>query len=104
MIARGRKRVLAWPVRAGRRDWQRHRDAGRMQAHRPDVLEVLEPLRRSLGDVRVSTPQFDQAQVLLGAIDRFVRRMTAGQDGSGGRLDDTFSGTNSGTRHGETLS
>jgi hypothetical protein len=47
-----------------------------MPPSHPGVLEVLESLRSSLGDIAASTPQFDQAQALLLAIDRFARRMT----------------------------
>ena len=44
-----------------------------MPPSHPGVLDVLEPLRSSLGNIAASTPQFDQAQALLLAIDRFVR-------------------------------
>ena len=41
------------------------------------LLEVFTLLRRSLGDVPASAPQFHQAQALLRATDRVVRKMAA---------------------------
>ena len=38
-----------------------------------DRIEVLEPLRKSLGEVKETADQFEQAQALLRAIERFSR-------------------------------
>ncbi|MGY3584041.1 hypothetical protein ACVIGB_006900 [Bradyrhizobium sp. USDA 4341] len=40
-------------------------------------IEVLEPLRRSLGEVNETADQFEQAQALLRAIERFSRTYAA---------------------------
>ncbi|SED74817.1 hypothetical protein [Bradyrhizobium erythrophlei] len=42
-----------------------------------DRIEVLEPLRRSLGEVNETADQFEQAQALLRAIERFSRTYAA---------------------------
>jgi hypothetical protein len=48
-----------------------------------DRIEALEPLRRSLGEVRETADQFDQAQALLRAIERFADAHAAGQENAG---------------------
>ncbi|WP_342725801.1 hypothetical protein AAFG07_02135 [Bradyrhizobium sp. B097] len=42
-----------------------------------DRIEVLEPLRKSLGEVNETADQFEQAQALLRAIERFSRTYAA---------------------------
>ncbi|MBR1206026.1 MULTISPECIES: hypothetical protein [unclassified Bradyrhizobium] len=42
-----------------------------------DRIEVLEPLRKSLGEVKETAGQFEQAQALLRAIERFSRTHAA---------------------------
>ncbi|MHC2253944.1 hypothetical protein ACVILK_003636 [Bradyrhizobium embrapense] len=49
----------------------------------PDRIEVLEPLRKSLGEVRETADQFEQAQLLLQAIERFSRRYAADRNCAG---------------------
>ncbi|MGN8550467.1 hypothetical protein ACQPTN_40300 [Bradyrhizobium sp. 13971] len=49
----------------------------------PDRIEVLEPLRKSLGEVKETADQFEQAQLLLGAIERFSRRYAADRNCGG---------------------
>jgi hypothetical protein len=48
----------------------------RLSSH-VDRIEVLEPLRRSLGEVNETAAQFEQAQALLRAIERFSRTYAA---------------------------
>ncbi|MCC8979595.1 hypothetical protein [Bradyrhizobium acaciae] len=51
----------------------------------PDRIDVLEPLRRSLGDVSETADQFAQAQALLRAIDQFSRIYAEEREGAGTR-------------------
>ena len=48
----------------------------RLSSH-VDRIEVLEPLRMSLGEVKETADQFEQAQALLRAIERFSRTYAA---------------------------
>ncbi|NEV01506.1 hypothetical protein [Bradyrhizobium uaiense] len=52
----------------------------------PDRIDVLEPLRRSLGDVRETADQFAQAQALLRAIDQFSRTYAEEREGAAAYL------------------
>ncbi|MGY4229153.1 hypothetical protein ACVMIH_006514 [Bradyrhizobium sp. USDA 4503] len=49
----------------------------------PDRIEVLGPLRKSLGEVKETADQFEQAQLLLRAIERFSRRYAADRNCGG---------------------
>ncbi|MES5484534.1 hypothetical protein QMZ05_17395 [Bradyrhizobium sp. INPA03-11B] len=50
-------------------------------------IEVLEPLRKSLGEVKETADQFEQAQALLRAIERFSCKYAVDRRSAGAPVD-----------------